>query len=737
MELHDQNDQQQFEQLLASETIEPRGWFRWLHNHYLGRYGGCHPELVAGDAFYDVWGKVSDKPEPMYIRIGTTEQWVEILNQNAWAAGMGGRLTYTVAKHWRMLRSEARSAFFAGLSELHPDEASMQKVPELLPVMSLAPESLCQLACNAIRYNKPDLLKALLTKYPSPTYAIKRFSAYDTPDAWETNELEKLSHRVIDLILEAALLWNNIAAAKLALEHGADPNIPIWQLERSYNKKYSALGYAIDTEFIYSRETHKAMIDLLLDNGASAAGIAYSGYNSELSLALAMRERDLVDRLISQGASLSKPEQREKRETVRTEGSESIVIGPGGPNFFGHFGRELKWAHENIGSIIPLVPVSEKQIFFSAHSQGGSYSTMMDKVVGDLAALKQYEELGLDTRLSAEELCTAVKVGAFDSLVYLLSKHGELARDRTMFRIRRFRPDIGATRRYLETVPQQDGVNSATNFDPYGQEYFALPDGSKLYVDLSAIAAPGHNLGACFKGYFWLRDDAVALRRHKDRIIARRFEQRWQMEPLPLRKPGNCKEQRYLDDCLPLIREIDGQFIHLGVTLGNVIWLLPKCELRNADTPWRNLPAYVSIQDQAEKLIKEQVVWNSLPEAPVLTTGELYGYPAEFWPYLIRLENGFIGMTVESCIDKPYMFREYRSWEWKAKKHERDFKPDPRLVEWEHWHEVPTDYKPYFYIDTMFRNRPAVISADYYDRYKYGMSEKVKNWLWNMEQKWK
>lgn len=92
MESIDQNDQQQLDQLLASETIEPRGWFRWLHNHYLGRYGNSYPDLVSGESFYGVWGKVSDKAEPMYKRVGTQEQWVEILNRNAWAAGMGGKL---------------------------------------------------------------------------------------------------------------------------------------------------------------------------------------------------------------------------------------------------------------------------------------------------------------------------------------------------------------------------------------------------------------------------------------------------------------------------------------------------------------------------------------------------------------------------------------------------------------------------------------------------------------------
>ena len=737
MEPDTMNDQQLREKLLLSEPIEPRGWFRWLHNHYLGRFGRCHPDLIYGEPYQDVWGKVSDKPEPLYKRFGTQEEWIDILNRNAWAAGMGGKLIYTVGKHWRMLNSDARGAFFAGLSELHVSDTTMKKTLELLPAMSLAPESLCQLACNAIRHNKYDLLESLLLKYPAPTDKVKRFGAHYSSDRWEEREITKLSNRVIDMILEAALFWNNIDAAKLAIQHGADPDIPIWQLERSYNIKFSALGYAIDSEYSHNMESHHEMTSLLLDSGASATGIEYSGYNNELSIALAKGQRDLVDQLISLGASLSKPEKTGKVEVVSTEGSETKVIGPGGSHFFGHFGSELKWAYENIGSIIPLVPVSEKQVFFSPDAQGGKYFTMMNKVIGNLDMLKHYESLGLDTRLSAEELCTAVDAGAFNSLVYLLGKFGNEVRDKAFFRIRRKKPDIGASWGFMHVVPQDDGVNIARGFEPQGLEPLLLPDGTRLHVDLSAIAPVGHALGPCYPGHFWLRKDMPVLRRRKDRVIMRRLEQRWVMEPLPLRKPGTCKHgQRYLDECLPLVREFNGTFIYLGVNFGRIWWHLGEGEMKKCIHDWQDFKLNIAVQDTAEQLIKAQVDSNTLPSAPLLSDVELRGYPAEFWPYLIRLENGFIGMTVESCAEKPDIFKEYCAWARKEKKHERDFKPDPRLLEWEHWSEVPPDYKPYFYFDTMLRKRPAIVSADYYNIYKYAMKEKVGDWLRDMGRKW-
>ena len=71
--------------------------------------------------------------------------------------------------------------------------------------------------------------------------------------------------------------------------------------------------------------------------------------------------------------------------------------------FFGHFDEELNWAQKAIGGLIELAPIAEKQAFHSGDGQGGKWKTILDVVVGDLARLKLYEALGLDTRLTAEE----------------------------------------------------------------------------------------------------------------------------------------------------------------------------------------------------------------------------------------------------------------------------------------------------------------------------------------------
>ncbi|MGD9685476.1 MAG: hypothetical protein AB7U43_00690 [Desulfobacter sp.] len=725
------------ERLESSARVVPRGWFRWLHNHYFGRYGLSHRELVYGDIFNEAWSQASDKPEPLYKREGgSAGQWVAMLNKHAWLAGMK-LLVWTVVAYWHHLDSQARGAFIAGASEFRLTERQVLKLITQSTKLAFTSESACQLGCNSARYQGTAVLEALLQHHGDAiSGTVSRFDVTSSPFPDGDDTLSQLSHRVIDMILEAALIWNNVEAARLVLQHGASPDIPVWQLERSYNQRYSALGYVIDSDFTGDDKRRMELINLLLDHGANPAGIEFAGKSHELFLTLSKGWNDLAERLIAGGASLTKqPDAGEVAPRSGAGGSEYLVIGPG-PHFYGHFGDDLRWARDAIGSIIPLVSISEKYSFYSADGQGGQLSTFMDQVVGNMENLKRYEALGLDTRLSAEELCTAIKRNAYDSLVYLLSKHGDEAARRAMFRIRRRRPAIGTGQRYLELPPQEDGVNIAADFSPGANlEPFLLPDGSKVHVDLTAIAPPGHDLGPCHQGYFWLRSDNVVLRRRKDRVVVRRVEQIWRMEPMPLRPPGICREQRYLDACLPCVREVDGQFINLGMSLHGLRQWAPKgCELSSVSTPWEHLPAYVAILDSAEERINAQNTWNSRPPSPRLSTDELRGYPPEFWCHLVRMSDGFIGIPREGCTAGPYLIKSYRAWAKTAKKRERTFVPDPRLLEWEYWAETPPDFRPYLYIDSLANNRVSVVGADYYNRYAHAMTERVRNWLWDLQQ---
>lgn len=418
------NDQQMLEQLLLSKTIQPRGWFRWLHNHFMGRYGVSYPHLIAGDSFCNAWGKISDKPEPLCKRVGTTEQWVTILNRNAWAAGMR-KMIATVGQHWQMLDREARGAFFAGLSEQATDKKAMTMALEKLPEMDFSPETLCQLACNAAKYRYLKLLNALLVANKELLGAtVNRSDCTPSSGLMDDREtLDSLSNRVIDMILEAAIQFDRTDAMRIALHHGADPNIPIWQLERSYNRRYSILGYAIDTD-------QMAAVDLLLEYGADPSGGTFAGYGAELHDCLKRNDNyTLADRLIKLGAKFPQPSTSPgSKNTVQTGGSEHLVLAPRG-SFWGFFPVWVQKLAMEAASIIPFVPVAEKGAYFKSHGQGGDFSTFLTAVMHNLERLKHYEQAGMDTRLSIEEFCVALKYKSmWPSLYYLLEQYGESTR---------------------------------------------------------------------------------------------------------------------------------------------------------------------------------------------------------------------------------------------------------------------------------------------------------------------
>lgn len=409
--------------LAADEPVEPRGWFRWLHNHYLGRYGMRHLNLVYGDLYNDEWGQLSDKPTPLYERVNDPELMTAFLNRHAWAAGMFS-LVQSVGEYWEQLDRTARGAFFAGVTELDGSEFTFNAVMRNLSVLDFTPESLCQLACNAIRYKRIDLLENLLSTHAEQLIAeIRRFDAMGHPYFGEPDILTQVSRRVIDMVLEAALIRNNPEAVKLLLEHGADPDLQVWQLERSYNEKHSGLSYAISAD-------HRVLAELLLEHGASPTGTSFAGRNLELFQAINRGWDDLAERLISKGALLSPP----------SSSGNNISV----PRFFGLFNDNLEWAHTVIGSLIPLTPIAEKQAFYWGNGQGGQDVTILNKVICSLERLKRYEALGLDTRLTAEEFCMAVGWNASEGLGYLLSKYGDDARERVFAAIRERKPEFGA-----------------------------------------------------------------------------------------------------------------------------------------------------------------------------------------------------------------------------------------------------------------------------------------------------
>jgi hypothetical protein len=195
----------------------------------------------------------------------------------------------------------AQASFLAAVTERSESKQCLDMVVTHIKHLEFTPESLCQLACNAVKYNRLDVLELLLSGTADLISHIDRSGDSINGNSWELDDVAMLSHRLIDMILEAALIWSRTEVAVLALKNGADPNIPIWELQRSFNVKHSPLSYVMSLKLM-------DLVDILLKYGASPSGTNYAGKNMELNEAISKGWDELAERLIANGASLKPPD---------------------------------------------------------------------------------------------------------------------------------------------------------------------------------------------------------------------------------------------------------------------------------------------------------------------------------------------------------------------------------------------------------------------------------------------
>ena len=724
--------------LISQEPEEPRGAFRWSHNSFLVRYP-LHvpiPNEENWEAIETTLGVADDELD---------ELAVALLSKHGWTVGRLGWIA-AADRFWSKLPENSRASFLAGLSGHLSSgfgaDAGLTPTPPLskgdrssaaefikakLDDVTLDPISACELAVNITLRDGDSYVAGILARQGIADARVPRLDPFGQR-AWES-AVRPLSDRVADIVLEVALKTNKDGVVAAALAAGANPNVAIWNLERSFNERFCALAYAID------HGAPKAA-DALLNAGASPEGTEYGGLNQPLFYALCHDRDDLADRLLAGGASFHIPLETAGAPAGAGGGCESEVISPRG-QFFGYFRDELDSIRRKLGSLIVLTEVTKKASEYMGNGQGGHRMTFLS-VVADrqdkLARLQKYEARGLDTSLSAEEICGLIHADAWNCLAYLLGKHGADTRDRAFFRLRRKYPEFGAQQRWFKTEPQNDGINLIAHFDPAGWPSFELPDGSRIHADLSAIAPPGHALGRCGETDFFCRGVSAVLRRRGDHVVVTRLSQQWALVPNPFKTPqlgsrGLRKLPRYeLLDLLPAVREIGGRFIWLGISLDRVGWNLRDPATAERFRAWLDSLAGERIVAEATRRIAAQDAANLRPPKPQLSEVELDGYPREFWPHLVRLDSGLIGMTEESCDDTELLAR-YRAWEAQNKP-DFTFVPDPRILAWNGWKLVPEELKAFFVFDPMF-DRPGVRHKAA-NEYEEAMIRKAVRW-WNEE----
>jgi hypothetical protein len=270
----------------------------------------------------------------------------------------------------------------------------------------------------------------------------------------------------------------------------------------------------------------------------------------------------------------------------------------------------------------------------------------------------------------------------------------------------------------MQVLPERDGVNEARDFHPAAQIPCELPDGSRIYVDLDAIAPVGHQHGPCLKGHFWLLVEEPTFRRSGQHTIMKRLTSRWTMVGIP-------ENIQQLKDLLPSVRFIDGGYFRLGATLGTISSYGKNAVGNDALREWCESPNFHEMAEDAMARILKQDAANARPPDPSLSREELDGYPNEFWPYLVRMDSGYIGMAGVHL--PPAMLPAYKKWERKNKK-ENTFIPDPRILDYDIWDQVPPELRPFLAWDDLF-DRPGFREPDSTE-YEKAMSRKCTKW-WN------
>ena len=615
--------------------IEARGWFRWLHCHFYSRQPWAGFSNVE-EAGFD-WAAVT-----LLDDLGDWKSWI---NPHLWTIGDSGNRPLLEAI-WDDLTPQQRGTALAGFSE---NRKSEDWIAPRLAGCSFDALATSQLVCNALLHRRGDIIPDIFRLSTDLSGSVIRYASPSRREIGPSDTAKKLSVRCIDMILEAALIQENLATVRLALDHGADPNIPIWVADRTYTDWQCALSYSIKIRLLEAA-------DLLLDAGAEAVGTPFCTPNLPLFHALKEKRHDLILRLLENGASFAivDPDDVRHKRIRRVRQELPCVISPMSGYFFCHSREDLDWARTKFGPLIPFVPVEEKPCFYLAHASG-FWTTFLNVADCDIATLEFYRTHGLDIRPSEEEFLALFKLNAFDILRESLSSISAASRAKVLFRLRRRNPEFGIATP-LDVLPQADGINAAPDFDPGVQEPCILPDGSRLYVDLDAIAPPGHNHGGCPEGCFLHLWEKGIFRRRGDHTIMKCLVSDWVTHGIPKSLAANLPG-------LPIVRWIDGQFIRLGCTAHDLEFLRRKPDFSEVVTTWLKSPKFRVTKEEMLRRIAAQDASNSrfIDDKP--SKEELKNYPEIFHPILRRQESGRIGMPAIMAHRMRTVYEDFQFWE--------------------------------------------------------------------------
>ncbi len=412
-------------QLNATPAKVAEGRFRWPHHGFFSRES-AYVELPLKATWQEIDSVLIEKPEMLSPRL------VESVNRHAWEAGKVISLT-SMDMLRPQLDPEASGRLLAASSD-----REFQFEAAHLDDVSLTPETLLEIAMQACRLRDAALLARVLQKGAGlMDMTLRRMEplsngAWSDESRW-AEQVAKLSHRVADMLLETALTRAFPEGVEMALALGADPNITLWRLERSYNAWHTSLSFVLSEWPSLIRDEVQAVSDteyvvqLLIQHPAFAKG---GRHFPALMEALQRGQHDVCDRLLSAGVTFEsddKPEWTQK------------TIAGGDVDWSRCY---WLWAKEDQGALarqladaVPLIPASEADWFHSAGAQGGAWMTPLSLLLNDkdLPHLIHYTAAGLPLNPTYQDCLRIVQKKAIDCLRWLLgqwqiptAEHGKL-----------------------------------------------------------------------------------------------------------------------------------------------------------------------------------------------------------------------------------------------------------------------------------------------------------------------
>jgi hypothetical protein len=547
--------------LAALPNDRPPGLLEEMH-HGFGLRSGLYRESYHGG---EAWCRLDELAAA--LETADLEEILPLLKARAWEAG--SHLAVRLAqKLWPHLSSEARGWFLGGvarhLSGPHWERGNPEMeenrlaefIAERIPSACFDAQSAAEIAANTIRANQPDLLAAVLEhQHFDPDAIVTRLNSTGGKNYF-ASQISQHATRSLDVLLECAVRCLQPDAVERLLKLGARPDLPCWNLERSYSEWFSLLSYALHA-VSSTRKVEAALriFDLLLTYGADPRGLPCEGLNHPLKLALSNGQWELADRLLDLGASFSGG-----RNLLPKDFEKSDRWIPAGHPHFTVRDDHLQWVEEKIAPLMDFLQPWQVPLFYRGDAQGGDSSSFLSSLLAEehLEQLKHFEKRGLVTRLTPTQFIEIANHGSYATLLHLL--RNEPNRARIVFRVRRRKPDFGtAGPQAWLCQPQEDRMNELPEFDPGDQEPLQLPDGSRFYFSIDVVAPPDHRHGPVTGGCFWLEQHHAEHRRRRDRVLARRLKRTWRMNSIP-------DNDYQINDMIPIVKEVAGRFFLPGIS---------------------------------------------------------------------------------------------------------------------------------------------------------------------------